>query len=287
MTAIRFDPDELARLEEERDFLLRSLDDLEAERADGNIDDDEYERLKDDYTARAAAVLRTIRDGLDTRPVAPPSSGRRKFVVAAGVVAFAVLAGGLLARSLGERLPGQTVTGNSQLAGGQSAEPTGICPASTGTPEDGELEELAARADDSPAERLVYAGSLWQAGKPVDALAQYDAVAEAVPDDAESVVCGAQILFAAGLVDEGLARLDGAVARDPDFAPTYYFRGLFRYQADRDADAAVQDLERSLELDPDGPFAEQARVAIEEISSAGERQTVRETDGETPDQEES
>ncbi len=39
--------------EEERDFLLRSLDDLESERAAGNIDDETYQRLHDDYTARS------------------------------------------------------------------------------------------------------------------------------------------------------------------------------------------------------------------------------------------
>ena len=46
------------QLEAERDFLLRSLDDLEAERDAGNIDDDTYRTLHDDYTARAAAVIR-------------------------------------------------------------------------------------------------------------------------------------------------------------------------------------------------------------------------------------
>ena len=36
-------------LERERDFLLRSLDDLEAERAEGGIDDSSYDELHDDY----------------------------------------------------------------------------------------------------------------------------------------------------------------------------------------------------------------------------------------------
>ena len=265
MTATRFDPDELARLEEERDFLLGSLDDLERERADGNLDDEEYERLKDDYTARAAAVLRTIRDGLDARPVAPPVSGRRRVLVGLGVAAFAVLAGVLLAGALGERLPGQTATGNDQIAseaggGGGAAEAAGICPAS-----DGDLDDLEDAAGDGVVQRLVYAGSLWQAERPVDALRQYDVAAEEAPGDAEPVVCGAQILFAAGLADEGLARLDAAVARDPQYAPGYALRGLFRFQADRDAEAAIADLERSLELSPDGPFAEQTRAAIDEI----------------------
>ena len=39
-------------LEAERDFLLRSLDDLEDEREAGNVDDGTYQTLRDDYTAR-------------------------------------------------------------------------------------------------------------------------------------------------------------------------------------------------------------------------------------------
>src|SRR5690606_37957028 len=45
--------DDLVALEEQRDFLLRSLDDLEREREAGDLDDDDYQALKDDYTARA------------------------------------------------------------------------------------------------------------------------------------------------------------------------------------------------------------------------------------------
>ena len=50
-------------LEAERDFLLRSIDDLEAERAAGNVDDGTYRELHDDYTARAAAVIRSLDAG--------------------------------------------------------------------------------------------------------------------------------------------------------------------------------------------------------------------------------
>ena len=39
-SSTRFDPDALAALESERDFLLRSLTDLEEEREAGNLDDD-------------------------------------------------------------------------------------------------------------------------------------------------------------------------------------------------------------------------------------------------------
>src|SRR5437868_2380987 len=52
--------DGMSDLLEERDFLLRSLRDLEAERAAGDIEENDYRELKDDYTARAAAVIRAL-----------------------------------------------------------------------------------------------------------------------------------------------------------------------------------------------------------------------------------
>ena len=55
-TRATLDPDALAALEEESDFLLRSLADLEREFAEGDVDQTDYASLKDDYTARAAAV---------------------------------------------------------------------------------------------------------------------------------------------------------------------------------------------------------------------------------------
>ena len=45
---------------DERDFLLRSLDDLEREHDAGDVDDHDYETLKDDYTARAARTIRAV-----------------------------------------------------------------------------------------------------------------------------------------------------------------------------------------------------------------------------------
>jgi hypothetical protein len=44
---------------EERDHLLRSLDDLDRELAAGDIDPHDYATLRADYTTRAAAILRT------------------------------------------------------------------------------------------------------------------------------------------------------------------------------------------------------------------------------------
>ena len=47
-------------LADERDHLLASLDDLEVEYEAGDLDVVDYEVLKADYTARAAAVIRRL-----------------------------------------------------------------------------------------------------------------------------------------------------------------------------------------------------------------------------------
>ena len=108
----RLDPDELAGLEEQRDFLLRSLEDLEREHAAGDLADDDYATLRDDYTSRAAETLRAI----DEQRVAfadarNRGSRKRTLGILAGVVLFAVVAGLLVANSIGARKAGDTITG--------------------------------------------------------------------------------------------------------------------------------------------------------------------------------
>lgn len=49
-------------LTEERDFLLSSLRDLEVEFAAGDLSDVDYQTLKDDYTVRAADVIRSLNE---------------------------------------------------------------------------------------------------------------------------------------------------------------------------------------------------------------------------------
>lgn len=106
-------PDRLAELEEERRFLLRSLTDLEREFHVGDVEQHDYETLRDGYTSRAATVLRTIQDG-HANPV--PRQPRRAGRMLAGVaVVISVAAGGgwLVARASGQRLNGDSITGGT------------------------------------------------------------------------------------------------------------------------------------------------------------------------------
>jgi cytochrome c-type biogenesis protein CcmH/NrfG len=104
-------PDRLAELEEERRFLLRSITDLDREHRYGDVDDHDYQTLRDGYTARAATVLRAIEAGQEKTAQHRP---RRPRVIAAwviGTIAVASLAGWLVARTSGQRLPGQAISG--------------------------------------------------------------------------------------------------------------------------------------------------------------------------------
>ena len=106
-------PDRLAELEDERRFLLRSLRDLDAERAVGDVDEADYETLRDGYTKRAADVLRDIEEG---KAALPRPGGRRwvgRLVAVAVVVLVAGTAGWLVARSSGQRLGDETITGGA------------------------------------------------------------------------------------------------------------------------------------------------------------------------------
>ena len=91
-------PDRLAELEEERRFLLRSLRDLEAEHDVGDVDDHDYETLRDGYTKRAATVLRSIDEGRAALPAAPARRWWRRLAVVGVVVAVGVAAGWMVAR---------------------------------------------------------------------------------------------------------------------------------------------------------------------------------------------
>ncbi|MGH9030519.1 MAG: tetratricopeptide repeat protein [Acidimicrobiia bacterium] len=238
-------------LEAERDFLLRSLEDLEAEHAAGELGADEYHRLVDEYTARAAATLRAL-GGDAAPPSGTPRRRARTTAVVVGLVVVAAAAGVLLASSLGLRQPGQTVTGNAQSGGSRAA-----------------FERAVERRPDDVAARMQLARFLLQSGEPVDALKQYDRAAELDPGNVEALAYGGWIISLAGLPDEALKRLDAAVAADARYPDAHVFRGMVLYRGLGDLAGAAAELRTYLELAPDGPMRDQVEALLEEIKAAG------------------
>jgi cytochrome c-type biogenesis protein CcmH/NrfG len=256
-------------LEAERDFLLRSLDDLEIERANGGIDDESYRRLHDDYTARAAATIRALRDGEEAPSTREPSSGRRRALVAGGVVAFAVLAAVALAAALGARLPGQTSSGNAP-----SRAPAGLSSAQRRQ----QLQAEVARNPLDVTSRILLAQFLEADNNAAGALAQYDAVTKIQPANADAEAQAGRLLEvtaqaapasqAPALVAAARGRLDHAVELDPQLADAHFFRAIVLANEYQDYAGAQNDLQHYLVLAPNGQFVGQAEQLLAQVTNA-------------------
>lgn len=223
-------PDQLAELEEERRFLLRSLTDLERELEAGDVERDDYEVLRDGYTARAAAVMRQIDVG---RAALPPARRTSRKVIAAwvvGVVAIASLTGWLVARSSGQRLAGQSMTGGAPV------------------------DEIAAN--------LAQARSLLGTD-PYQAAQLYNKVTELDPDNAEARTYTAWLLalFSQSAqsadtqqlaVEQSKAGFAAVVVDHPDYADAHclYAVASGRFYPEPDIELAKQQGELCLANDP-------------------------------------
>ena len=213
----RLDPDALAALEEERDFLLRSLDDLERERAAGDLDETDYRTLRDDYTARAAEVLRAIDDGRSAlqrgRPPAPTS---RRALAVLGVLAVALVAGVLVMQSSGRR-------GSSGL--------TGL-----------DVAAASSRIDDCQV--------LESEGDPDAARTCYSEILDSLPGNVAALTFRGWLQVREFDVADGLDDLDAAIRLDPEATAAYVFRASGRARSG-DAAGAVADLAGFYANDPD------------------------------------
>jgi len=242
-------------LEEERDHLLQSLEDLDRELAEGDIEEADYEALKEDYTARTAAVLRAIEDAGPARPRrAAPESGaesesapeseseatrgggsrgfpkRARITVAAlTVAALVAVSGVLVSRSAEQRRPGEAATGDIAATG-----PTG-----------------------DVAQGLATARQLREQGQTLAAIRTYDEVLAMDAKQPEALAYRGWLVRQAGaqagnaeLVNKGLEYVNRAVAADPSYPWAHFFRGLILYEDKRDPAGAVPELRAFLEAGP-------------------------------------
>ncbi|HUP85321.1 MAG TPA: tetratricopeptide repeat protein [Acidimicrobiales bacterium] len=231
-------------LEEERDFLLRSLRDLDDEHADGDLADDDYEALKAEYTTRAATVLRLLDSATPFsstggRQAARSRSkaGRRRLL--AGALALAVVAGGAgyaVAHAAGERATGQEATGN--------------------LPEGG-------------VDRITKAQVLVSEGKVLEAVKVYD---DLLADDPENPVALAERGWLLSrvdpsLVDSGLASIDRAIAIDPTYPEAHFFRGMILWRAKDDPALGVESFQRAIDAKPPADVRTQIEAVLEQAKA--------------------
>ena len=266
-------------LEIERDFLLKSLQDLEEEHEAGDVSEDDYTRLRDRYTARAAEVLRAIgpNDGdskESSRGVAGDTDGRsavdadqggadpevhradaksgarksaaksKKSLLVGGIICL--LAGVVVALVVSDtspRLPGNTATGGVTLSPGQQ-----------------EQRELA------------QAATLEEEGNYTGALQLYQQVLSQDPGNPGALSEAGWLEFEAGVIggnqkslEQGQANEQSAVTLDPGLASARAYLGSM-YFVEGDMSAAVVQYSQFLADNPTtaemSPFLPDIRKAF-------------------------
>jgi tetratricopeptide (TPR) repeat protein len=249
-------------LAEERDFLLRSLEDLEAERAAGAIDEETYDSLHADYTARAAAVLRAIERGEERSATAEADAraGRLRIGVWVGVVAFAILAAVSLSFAMGARLPGQLVTGGAPGGASGAAGTTGRAVA---------VLEARVRANPEDPRAVKDLARAYLAQREyAKALEQFVTLTRLTPGDPEPFAYSGWIARLAGLSEEGMPRIEQAIAIDPDYPDAHFFRGVIFLRDRNDPASAIPEFQLYLAAEPDGPQSDAVRQLLAEATTA-------------------
>ncbi|MCU1495802.1 MAG: cytochrome c biosis factor [Acidimicrobiaceae bacterium] len=242
----------LADLAEERDFLLRSIEDLEREHAAGDVDDADYAALRAGYVGRAAATLReisaaatppgTASQSEDEQSATPPFGhreqkpastealtrgrrarrflgrrGTRRVLVPLGLVCALGLVSVVAARAAGVRLPGATATGSVTLSSAAQVRQ--------------ELDQASVLASE---------------GQLSNAISVYDTVLRQTPHQPEALAYKGWFIRLAGLaahspvaVADGDATLGSAVRYAPGYAEARAFYGIALLDDEGDGPGAL------------------------------------------------
>ncbi len=228
----------------ERDFLLASIDDLDAELAADDIAEADHAAISDSYTRRAAQVMRELEgldsgsesnDRLEPRQTSPVML--RRVMTVAGVVLVALVAGVLLARSSGFRTPTDTVTGDIRR---------------------------------SSAGLLAEADTLTREGRWSEAVEVYDEVLDIAPANVEALTYRGWITAQTGDAEAGAVSIDEAIAVDPDYPDARVFAAILANN-NQEFDVAAGHLQALDNLDrPDQVDALIEAAALRPSVAAGQ-----------------
>lgn len=236
--------------EEQRDFLLASLRDLERERAAGDVDTADYEALRSSYTARAADIIRRLEAGaVRMDPPAEVAVRRRRasrrVLGAVAVVAVAAGLGVLVARQSGQRLPGETASG-------------GIA--------------------ESTANKLAQARQL-NFADPITAINIYSDVLKVDPDNVEALTYRSWLLALTArdaeqevrdaAVQTAILGLGRATLLDDTYPDAHCFLGIVSYRFANDVTTAKRELAKCEAADPPAQVKGFVDAIVAEINAAG------------------
>ncbi|MEY2968195.1 MAG: hypothetical protein RIQ64_822 [Actinomycetota bacterium] len=241
--------DELTRrnLEEQRDFLLASLRDLERERVVGDVDDADYNALRSSYTARAADIIRRLEGDAPGSTESTEGKRRvpRRLVGVLLVVAVAAGLGVFVARQSGQRLPGETASG-------------GIA--------------------DSTANKLAQARQL-NFSDPISAINIYSEVLKVDPDNVEALTYRSWLLALTArdaeqsvldaAVQTAIVGLGRATLLDDSYPDAHCFLGIVSYRFANDLVTAKSALAKCQAGDPPAQVKSFVDAVVAEVEAAG------------------
>ncbi|WP_420638504.1 tetratricopeptide repeat protein [Candidatus Poriferisocius sp.] len=207
-------------MEDDREFWLASLDDLDEELAAGDLEPADHQALTQSYTRRAADALRQ-----EGGPPAPPGRGPgwKRLAVVAALVAVGALAGVMLGRAVGSRHAGDTITGNDAVTS---------------------TAGLLRDAEDSIA-----------AGDRAEALRIYQQVLDRSPSHPVALAYRGWLQALDGQLGEAADSLADAVAADPAYPDARAFRTIVLYRTG-DCSAAAAELAAFDATDPPSLMAD-------------------------------
>ena len=255
--------DERWHLEDEAEFLRRSLTDAEAEHAAGDLSDEDFALLERRDRGRLAEVTTELAEleAAAKQAAARPGSTRRagkadqlaesgapkrrraRWLAVVGVVALVAGASALVMHLATNRLPGQASSGSITLSGSKL-----------------ETEQLAQAAN------LVNQDNIQAA------LVLYRKILVADPNQPEALAESGWLEYEVGsvakdpkVVAQGRALVNRAIAADPSSYASHLFLGTIILQQDHDAAAAVAQYKQFLadnpplsEVQSAAPFIRQA-----------------------------
>jgi len=243
--------DRLAGLEEERRFLLRSINDLEREHDAGDVDDLDYHTLKDGYTVRAAHVLREIEQGHGELPAPTPRRWSRIIAVTAAVIVGSVGVGFVLAGAWGERSSGQEITGltpgdESRIVLTNARDAMSAGDFATANALFAEVIDMERSRGRENAEAVAYFG--WTLAL----------LTRQNPDQTN----------ADERYEAAVLALGQATEIEPDYADPQCFLAIVEFQFRGDAEAALPHIERCEASNPPGEVASLVASFADEIRAA-------------------
>jgi tetratricopeptide (TPR) repeat protein len=245
------------RLEDQRDFLVRSLADLRAERAAGDIGEEDFAALLARDEGRLSAVRAELAelDRAEAEAPAPPTPDprprprrRRRWLAAVAAAALAAGATLLAIELASPRVPGEPATGSTP--GTVAAE----------------LDEAAALVNQGTTAALS------------EALALYRSVLKAEPDQPQALAETGYLEWEAGFSaadaaqeDQGKALVARSLAVEPDDFAAHLFLGTIDLEQGHDARAAVSQYRAFLaEHPPKARVQEAAGLITQAFRSAGD-----------------